>query len=131
MVIIEGKDFTKLVIIIFLLGVIGWSFSLFGNGEPGTNPGQPIYDLKKQQYQVTVEADRIGKQLGDIGQSVQSADRAVECGQEAATAISAGINQCQGLLRECRSLTEANSAILAEFEISAGAGTKAAERPGK
>ena len=84
------------------------------------NVDKTIYDIKEQQREVTVEAERIGTATESAADTISGADTAISSSQGKAATISKGITECQNIIDECQSITEENRRIFTIVESRNG-----------
>lgn len=74
-----------------------------------------IEAVESQQRQAGAEIGRAGAEISTAEKAIERASGAISHSQERAAIMQAGIEKCQELTRECKSLARANAKIIAEL----------------
>ena len=115
--------FRATAVICIVLAIFGSCIYL--GYKRGRNKGADagLVRIKEQQQAAAAQIDRAGNELKSAASSVNRASRAIEEGQERARRVQAKIGKLQSIVRECRTLAEANGRIITGIEQKNSRGT--------
>lgn len=115
--------FRATAVICIILAIFGSCIYLGCRRERNQGADAGMDRIKEQQQAAAAQIDRAGNELEYAASSVQRAGRSIEEGQERARRVQTEIGQLQSIVRECRTLAEANGRIITGIEQKNSRGT--------
>lgn len=87
-------------------------FSCRNSAGVQSSTDRRIGAVKEQQQQTGAEIIRAGDEVGAAENALDRASGAVSDSQERATAVQAGVEECQELTRQCQELARRNAELI-------------------